>query len=94
MKHSPAYLALPLRTRLSLAATEYDAKLTAKDGNIYRLGIILRGLDLFEEEVNAGSSVARALYDNFNDRLLTLFEKTAGVPVTYGGGARSKGRPN
>jgi hypothetical protein len=32
----------------------------------------------------------RALYDNFNDRLLTAIETAADLPVTYGGGrARS-----
>jgi hypothetical protein len=33
------------------------------------------------------------LYDNFNDRLLTALEKAAGVPITYGGGGKDRGRP-
>jgi hypothetical protein len=51
-------------------------------------------LDEALAEMTAGKSLARALYDNFNDRLLTALETAAGVPVTYGGGARDKGRPD
>jgi hypothetical protein len=47
-----------------------------------------------EAEIAGGKSIARALYDGFCARLLTRLEKAAGVPVTYGGGARSKGRPD
>jgi hypothetical protein len=84
-----------LRARLVHAATEYDMKREAKgDVNPARLSLIFARLDLVEQEIAAGTSVARALYDNFNDRLLTVLEKAAGVPVTYGGGKRSTGRPD
>ena len=84
---------LPLENRLLSAVTQYDAKLEARQPNMYRLGIILKQLDKVYTEIAEGKSVARALYDNFSDRLLTALEKAAGVPVTYGGGAKSKGRP-
>ena len=85
---------LPLEVRLTMAVTEYDRKLEAKGNiNFYRLGIILKQLDKVHEEIAEGKSVGRALFDNFNDRLLTALEKAAGVPITYGGGAKSKGRP-
>lgn len=32
-------------------------------------------------------------YDNFNDRLLIVLERAAGVPVTCGGGGEDRGRP-
>ena len=84
---------LPLEYRLLSAVTQYDAKLEARQPNMYRFGIILKQLDKVYTEIAEGKSVARALYDNFSDRLLTALEKAAGVPVTYGGGAKSKGRP-
>jgi hypothetical protein len=55
--------------------------------------IALQRLDEALEEVAAGKSLARALYDNFNDRLLTVLEQAAGLPVTFGGGAHDTGRP-
>ena len=56
--------------------------------------IALLRLDEALAEVAAGKSLARALYDNFNDRLLTALEHAAGLPITYGGGAADTGRPN
>jgi len=56
-------------------------------------GVALKALERAESEHKAGASVARALYDNFNDRLLTRLERAAGVPVTYGGGGQDRGRP-
>ena len=86
---------LPLEVRLTMAVTEYDRKLEAKGNiNFYRLGIILKQLDKVHEEIAEGKSVARALYDNFSDRLLSALEKAAGLPLTYGGGGRDRGRPD
>jgi hypothetical protein len=85
---------LDIRATLDAAAMNYDAKLYAKDGNIYRIGIIFRALSLVEKDIQGGSSLARALYDNFNDRLLSVMEKACKLPLTYGGGAKSKGRPD
>ena len=91
-----------LRVALSHALTRFDRLEEAKaienpkrnSHNVYALGIYLRRLDDVMEEIEAGSSLARALYDNFNDRLLTFMEKTAGLPITYGGGRADKGRPD
>jgi len=86
---------LPLDVRLVMAVTEYDRKLEAKgDVNIYRLGIILKGLDAVHEGIAEGKSVARALYDSgFHGRLLSALEKAAGVALTYRGGGKDRGRP-
>ena len=84
---------------LFLAASRYDAaqdKRDAKHGlapNVYRFGLILERLDRAQQARAAGASLARSLYDNFNDRLLTALERAAGVAVTCGGGARDTGRP-
>ena len=59
----------------------------------YAGAIALTRLDDALAEVAAGTSLARALYDNFNDRLLTALERAAGLPITYGGGAHDQGRP-
>lgn len=55
--------------------------------------IALLRLDEAMAEWEQGKSLARALYDNFNDRLLTALEKAVGVAVTYGGGRNDRGRP-
>lgn len=61
--------------------------------NIYAMSIMLRGLQAAMADMHRGVSVGRALYDHFNGRLLTALERAAGVPVTYGGGPKSTGRP-
>jgi hypothetical protein len=88
-KHSAAYLALPIHQRLVFAATQYDAKLSAKDGNVYRLGIILRALQAIEDhdpEYRLSCCAHHTLFDNFSDRLLSAFEKELGYKVSYGRG--------
>lgn len=88
-----------LASKLAHLVTAFDRKqeaVAAKRGrphNIYALAIMLRAVDRAVADVGAGASVARALYDNFNDRLLTHLEKGCGVAVTFGGGAQDKGRP-
>ena len=54
--------------------------------------IALLALDRAESDMSDGATLAQALYDNFNDRLLTVLERAAGLPVTYGGGACDTGR--
>jgi hypothetical protein len=81
---------MTLRIKLEHAICVWQAK----QRNPYAGGIALVRLDRALEEIVAGKSVARALYDNFNDRLLSSLERAAGVPVTYGGGARDTGRPS
>jgi hypothetical protein len=80
--------------------TRYDAAEEARElkrrhgrVNIYRLGLLLQMVDRICDDVAAGASLARALYDNANDRLLTSFEKRCGLPVSFGGGAHDTGRP-
>jgi hypothetical protein len=84
---------LPLEYRLLSAATQYDIKLQEKQPNPYRLALIMQGLERFHAQVASGDSVARSLYDNFNDRLLSTLERAAGVPLTYRGGSKDRGRP-
>jgi len=77
-----------------MALTEYDRKQSKKSCyNRYALGIYLRNLQQVADDVEAGASIARALYDNFNDRVLSACEKAVGLPLTYGGGGHDKGRP-
>ena len=78
-----------LRRKLESAIAQWDRRQRNPNAG----AIALLRLDEALQEVAAGKSVARALYDNFNDRLLTCLEKAAGLPVTYGGGAHDKGRP-
>lgn len=78
-----------LRNKLIHAITVWDKR----QRNPYAGAIALGRLELALAEIEAGKSVARALYDNFNDRLLTRLEKAAGVSVTYGGGGADLGRP-
>jgi hypothetical protein len=83
-----------VKLKLTTALIKYDQRQRrGKYHNPHALGIYLKGLAEVEREVDAGASVARAIYDNFNDRLLTALEKAVGVPVTYGGGSQDKGRP-
>ena len=82
-------MTMPLKLRLESAIAQWDRR----QRNHHAGAIALQRLDEALAEVDTGKSVARALYDNFNDRLLTALEKAAGVPVTYGGGAQDKGRP-
>jgi hypothetical protein len=83
-----------MRLKLVSTLTEYDRKeSTKKYHNRFALGIYLQSLHSAEDDIKEGSSLARALYDHFNGRLLTALEKAAGVPVTYGGGGHDRGRP-
>jgi len=78
-----------MKYRLESAVTQWSKR----QANPHALGIALLRLDEALAEVATGKSLARALYDNFNDRLLTRLEKAAGVAVTYGGGRDDTGRP-
>lgn len=89
-----------IKLKLVSAAIKHDNRLSANEArnprarvNVYRLGHFLRAIDNIEEQVDAGKSLARALYDNASDRFLTNLEKAVGVAVTYGGGGQDKGRP-
>jgi hypothetical protein len=78
-----------LRIKLESAIARWDRR----QRNPHAGAIALLRLDEALAETAAGKSLARALYDNFNDRLLTALETAAGLPVTCGGGASDKGRP-
>lgn len=79
-----------LEDKLSTAIAHWDRKQRNPNAG----GIALMRLDDMLREVEEGKPVAQALYDNFNDRLLTTLENALGLPVTYGGGAHDKGRPS
>ena len=78
-----------LRNKLESALARWDRR----QRNPHAGALALLRLDEALAEIAAGKSLARALYDNFNDRLLTALETAAGLPVTYHGGASDKGRP-
>jgi hypothetical protein len=78
-----------LGPKLESAIAQWDRR----QRNPHAGAIALQRLDQALTEVRDGKSLARALYDNFNDRLLTALEKAAGLPVTFGGGAHDRGRP-
>lgn len=80
---------IALKTKLEATIAAWDRR----QSNPSAGAIALQRLDDTMAEIISGTSVARALYDNFNDRLLTALEKAAGVPVTFGGGAHDTGRP-
>lgn len=79
----------PMRMRLEHAIAQWDQRQRNPNAG----AIALMRLDDAIAEIVAGKSVPQALYDNFNDRLLTVLEQAAGVSVTYGGGTHDKGRP-
>jgi len=84
-----------LHRTLSHAVTVFDTRQSKKKFyNHYALSLYLGRVNDVCDAVEAGTSLGRALYDNFNDRLLTALEKTCGLPVTYGGGGHDKGRPD
>ena len=64
------------------------------DSGRYRATLLTttRGVSLVIES-KAAKDQKRALYDNFNDLLLTYPEKASGCEVTFGGGAADTGRP-
>ena len=78
-----------LKQRLESTIAQWDRRQRNRSAG----AIALLRLDEALQEVTDGKSLARALYDNFNDRLLTALEKAAGLPVTFGGGAHDRGRP-
>lgn len=78
-----------LRIKLEHAICVWDRK----QKNFYAGALALQRLDSVMAEIADGTSVARALYDGFNDRLCTALEKAAGVPVTFKGGSKDTGRP-
>jgi hypothetical protein len=83
-----------IRDKLVSALTQYDMKQAKKKyHNIYALGLYFKALDNVETAVDNGTSIHRALYDNFSDRLLSALERKLGLPLTYGGGGQSTGRP-
>lgn len=65
-----------------------------KSYNIYAMGHYCGAMEKVKESVASGSSLARALYDNFNGRLLTTLEKSVGLEPTFGGGGHDRGRPD
>lgn len=86
-----------LRVALNHAVTRYDRQEEAKPRrnhhNHYALAIYLGRVSEVADIVERGeATLAQALYDNFNDRLLTFVERAAGLEVTYGGGRADKGR--
>ena len=80
---------MDLRMKLESAIARWDRP----QRNPHAGALALLRLDEALAEIAAGKSLARALYDNFNDRLLTALETAAGLPVTCGDGASDKGRP-
>ena len=78
-----------MKSRLEAAIAQWDRR----QKNHHAGAIALLRLDEALAEVSTGKSLARALYDNFNDRLLTALETAANLPITYGGGAADTGRP-
>lgn len=83
-----------IRDKLVSAVTQYDMRQAKRKGhNIYALGHYFKAIDNVESDVDNGASLARALYDNFSDRLLSAVERAVGLPLTYGGGGQSTGRP-
>lgn len=89
-----------IRLKLVTAAIKADQRLSANEArnprsrvNIYRIGHFLRAIDNIEADVDKGKSLARALYDNANDRFLTNLEKAVGLEPTFGGGGKDRGRP-
>jgi hypothetical protein len=78
-----------MKAKLEAAIAQWDRR----QRNPHAGAIALQRLDDAMGEIAEGKSVARALYDNFNDRLLTLLERAAGLAITYGGGAHDRGRP-
>lgn len=81
--------------KLQTALIKYDARQRkGKAWNPYAIGHYMKGLAAVREACDSGSTLAQALYDNFNDRLLTCVEKAAGLPATYGGGSHDTGRPS
>lgn len=84
---------MELRYRLAKVITAHVARSKRYSSPAAAERLMLERLDVAFTEIEHGKSIARALYDNFGDRILTALEKAAGVPVTYGGGGKSTGRP-
>jgi predicted GNAT superfamily acetyltransferase len=88
-----------LEFKLEHVVTAFDTKEEAKCAkrgrhfNHYALSIYLGRVAEVVALVESGVSLHRALYDNFQDTLLTALEKACALPVTYGGGAHDTGRP-
>jgi hypothetical protein len=84
-----------IKLKLTTALVKYDERQKrGKSYNRYAFAIYLRGLRAVEEEVDAGASVARAIYDHYQGRLLSALERAIEVPLTYKGGGHDKGRPD
>jgi hypothetical protein len=83
------------KAKLTNAIYAHDKRaMRGKYWNYYAIGIMLSALDQAEADmVKRGSTLAQALYDHFNDRLLTRLEKAVGLEPTYGGGGKDRGRP-
>lgn len=87
--------------KLETALIQYDerqrktnAKKVRGYYNPHALGIYLHAFQEVKKDVESGNStLAQALYDHFHDRLLSTLEKSVGLPLTYGGGGKSTGRP-
>jgi hypothetical protein len=80
--------------KLQTALIKYDARQRrGKRYNPYAIAHYMKALASVREACDSGSTLAQALYDNFNDRLLTCVERASGLPVTFGGGSHDVGRP-
>jgi hypothetical protein len=83
-----------IKAKLIKAANAHDFKNVGKPGyNIWASAHYEKAIDAIEEDVDKGKSLARALYDNASDRFLSALEKAVGLPLTYGGGGKDRGRP-
>ena len=90
-----------LRAKLTHVVTAFDikqetaaAKNPRRHHSIYALGIYLGRVDTVIADIATGSSLARALYDNFQADTLTALERAFCLSVTYHGDAnRDTGRP-
>lgn len=84
-----------IRQKLVSAAIAFDQRQSrGKHHNPYSLGHYLKAIDQIESDVDAGVSLASALYDGACDRFLSALERAVGLPLTYGGGGQDRGRPD
>jgi hypothetical protein len=83
-----------VRLKLETALIAHDRRQAkGKHHNPHALAIYLRALQEATEATSHGHSLARALHDHFNGRLLSALERAAGLELTYGGGGHDRGRP-
>ena len=98
--NSPTALAA-LRSKLESVVTQFDRKqetLAAKNPrrhySIYALGLYMNRVDSVVADIATGSSLARALYDNYQADMLSALERAFCLAVTHHGDSnRDTGRP-